>query len=427
MQIRNAVLLVITAAVLALAGFLFARTLPAPIVIEKPSDSISENADESISFSPTSEIRPMRETDTSGVNDSDSSPSSADSYGKQKVYTQAELLELADNKYASGEVPLGDNKYTTSGAKKGYIYICNTPPAGGGAFKDGPWIHGTTWNYLNKANVDGTKTWANATFSDIISGVTRMLSGNGLPTNHTTGTFPVSSSDDAYQYDRNPNSIKENNVSLSVPSVPAFSDSPFCMPSGEVGVMLTGVRLFNGMDAAYRDAPAHEVQDSCGGHPQESGQYHYHGLSACFKDIGVASVLGYANDGFPITGPKVAENEYLTTEDLDVCHGIVSEITDEKGKSYATYHYVMTYDFPYSASCYRAQPTVKAPSAQSGGGQSGTQQGGGGGGGTPPQEAVSACSGKTSSATCSFSTPNGTISGICRTPPGSSSLACVPN
>src|SRR3569623_1061256 len=41
------------------------------------------------------------------------------------VYTQAELLAMADNKYADGSVPLGDYKYVTDAAKKGYIYLCN--------------------------------------------------------------------------------------------------------------------------------------------------------------------------------------------------------------------------------------------------------------------------------------------------------------
>ena len=71
------------------------------------------------------------------------------------------------------------------------------------------------------------------------------------------------------------------------------------------------------------------------------------------------NVLGYANDGFPITGPMVSDDKYLTTEDLDECHGITSEVTDENGESYVTYHYVMTYDFPYSIGCFRGNPVHK--------------------------------------------------------------------
>ena len=69
-------------------------------------------------------------------------------------------------------------------------------------------------------------------------------------------------------------------------------------------------------------------------------------------------MIGFALDGFPITGPKVGTNNILTTSDLDECHGITSTITLD-GKPVETYHYVMTQDFPYSASCFRstaAQP-----------------------------------------------------------------------
>ena len=128
---------------------------------------------------------------------------------------------------------------------------------------------------------------------------------------------------------------------------------------GEVGVMTTGVALFDGFDAGGRDAGAWEIQDSCSGHPQNKGEYHYHTLSSCIKDTSVHTVIGYALDGFPITGPMVGSNNILTTSDLDECHGITSQINLDS-KSVTMYHYVMTQDFPYSASCFRSTP-IKAP------------------------------------------------------------------
>jgi hypothetical protein len=73
----------------------------------------------------------------------------------------------------------------------------------------------------------------------------------------------------------------------------------------------------------------------------------------------------------PITGPKVGDNNILTTNDLDECHGITSTITLD-GQPVETYHYVMTQDFPYSTSCFRAtatQPPGQAagPPSQPGG------------------------------------------------------------
>ena len=41
-----------------------------------------------------------------------------------------------------------------------------------------------------------------------MSGAARVHTGNGLPTRVVTGTFPSDRDDDAYAYDRDPNSIR---------------------------------------------------------------------------------------------------------------------------------------------------------------------------------------------------------------------------
>lgn len=344
-----------------------------------------------------------------------------------KGLSDKELLALADNTYSNGVVPLGDYKYQTTGAKKGYVYLCQEHKDNPGSMVNGPWISGSTWNFLKKVTVDGTVSWAKATFKNVVAKTTRTLTGNGLPINHTTGVFPVASSDDAHAYDPNPNTISAQTLSKSLPTDPTYSATPYCM-GGEVGIMLSGVPLFNAFDAGLRDAPAHELQDSCDGHPQGDGEYHYHSMSQCFKDISVSTVLGYALDGFPITGPLVAKDKYLTTEDLDECHGIVSDVIID-GKKKTTYHYVLTQDFPYSASCFRGKPVgYQVMSGGNGGGQQNQSSNTATGkqGGQPPAEATSACGGKTAGSSCSFATPQGTISGSCDTPPGISSLVCVP-
>jgi len=365
--------------------------------------------------------------------------------------SDADLLKIAHAKPTT--LPLGDSKYTTTGAKKGYIYLCNVRKDNPGSMVNGPWINGSTWTSDGKVSVSGTVSWPNATFSNTVSGNTRTLSGNDLPVGHTTGVFPVATDDPAAKYDPNPNTIKTQTLKDQLPANPSYYDTPNCMGM-EVGVMLSGVPLFNGFDAGLRDAQAHEIQDSCEAHPQGNGEYHYHGLSSCFTDIGVSTVLGYALDGFPITGPKVAEGKYLSTDDLDICHGITSDVIID-GKKKTTYHYVLTYDFPYSASCFRGKPVsyqVIGGMMQS---QKGSQQGkqgqgqanGQGGGrpgmmgirgsqnqgnfgpgqmGQPPQEAISACSNQTSGASCSFTSPMGdTISGTCKSV-SSGTVACVP-
>jgi hypothetical protein len=307
-----------------------------------------------------------------------------------KVYSQSDLLKIAVAKPKT--LPLGDSKYVTNTPKVGYIYLCNARTGDDGGAQGTPtWITGTTWTPGDKPQVDGSVSWKNATFKNIISGVKRLITGNDLPLNHTTGTFPIDRNSTAGKFDQNPNSIKTQNLSYTLSVNPTYSDTPTCM-GGEVGIMLSGVALFNGFDANLRDAQAHELQDSCSGHPQKDGEYHYHGMSNCFKDVSVSTVLGYALDGFPITGNKVSDGKYLETQNLDVCHGITSEIVLE-GKKKTTYHYVLTEDFPYSVSCFRGTPIKVGGGGQGGQGmQGGPQQGGGMR--TPPQPALDACKGK---------------------------------
>jgi len=274
------------------------------------------------------------------------------------------------NRYANDILPVGDNKYVTSGAKQGYVYACSpyaqnlTSGQGGGAATRGPWFidNNTEYDLSKKVHVQGSVTWKGS-FSDTASGANRIITSNDLPT-HATGVFPISSSDPAYVYDRNPNNISTQNLTYTLPLDPTYSTTPYCM-GGEVGIMLTGVALFNGFDAEGRDAGAWEVQDGCSGHPEKDGKYHYHTLSSCIKDTNIHTVIGFALDGYPITGPKLANGSVLTTTDLDECHGIVSAIQLD-GKAQTIYHYVMTQDFPYSVSCFRAQPITTGPTGGTG-------------------------------------------------------------
>jgi hypothetical protein len=269
------------------------------------------------------------------------------------------------NKYANGILPVGDGKYSTTAAKQGYVYACSTyaqslSSGQGGAGTRGPWFtnNNTEYDINKKVHVAGSVSW-HGSFSDIITGDNRIITTNDLP-NHVTGIFPIAATDPAYAYDRNPNSIAAQSLTYTLSATPVYG-SPQCM-GGEAGVMLTGVALFNAFDAGGRDAGAWEVQDQCSGHPQSSHEYHYHTLSSCISDTSVSTVIGFALDGYPITGPKISQNNILTTSDLDECHGIVSIVALD-GKKVTTYHYVMTQDFPYSVSCFRAKPSTTGPSA----------------------------------------------------------------
>ncbi|HET9174260.1 MAG TPA: YHYH protein, partial [Candidatus Saccharimonadales bacterium] len=218
----------------------------------------------------------------------------------------------------------------------------------------------TEWNSNKKISVGGSVSWQGS-LTNTVNGGTRTIVSNDLPISDPTGIFPIRSTDPAYQYDRNPNTITAQSFTFSLPTNPTYSATPHCI-DGTVGIMLSGVELFSAFDAGGRDAGAWEVQDGCQGHPQEKGAYHYHTLSSCIKDTSVHTVIGYALDGFPITGPIVSTGNILTTADLDECHGIVSPISLD-GKTVTMYHYVMTQDFPYSISCYRSTP-ISPPGLQ---------------------------------------------------------------
>lgn len=273
------------------------------------------------------------------------------------------------NKYASGVLPVGDNKYSTDSPSAGNVYVCsqyaqNLKASSGGAGTRGPWFSadGTTYDLNKKAHVSGSVSWT-PSFSNNISGTTRTISTNDLPS-HPTGVFPIQRSDAAaYAVDKNPNSIKAQSLTYALTTGPVYSATPHCM-GGQSGIMLDGVALFNGFDAAGRDAGAWEVQDNCDGHPESQGEYHYHTLSSCITNVSVKTVIGYALDGYPITGPQLSSTNILTTANLDECHGITSQIVLD-GKNVTMYHYVMTQDFPYSISCFRSTP-INPPGMPSG-------------------------------------------------------------
>jgi len=262
-------------------------------------------------------------------------------------------------------LPIGDGKVTTSGPLRDYVYSCGTGfaasggPPGGGAQVEGPWIHGSTFDLTAKATVDGSVHWRNAKLRTTSSSKRRTFSGNGLPKGDTTGEFPVSSSDDAYQYDRNPNSIRSQSVYYSLPAHPTAASKPSCLPMGAIGIAKNGVALFNALDAGDRDAVAHEVQDSCGGHPQQSGAYHYHDVPSCLtkgeSKHRASGLVGYALDGYPIYGPRGAHGKLLTNEDLDACHGRVSKVFFE-GRWQRIYHYNATLEYPYTLGCFHGTP-----------------------------------------------------------------------
>ncbi len=312
-----------------------------------------------------STVTGSQQNNSNGQNSSVTNPYPTNS----STSTSTQITNTSSN---NGLLPLGDGLYSNS-PKAGYIYSCQTSfnAAQGGASTAGPWIQGKYWNLSKKVAVSGSVSWPNSKVSITVQGTNRMIISNGLP-NHPTGVFPIASSDAAYSYDRNPNSIKEQNLSISLTANPTAAASPSCVGMGMIGIMTNGVPIFNGFDAGGRDAAANEVQDSCQGHPQQDGQYHYHSGSSCLNDTivnGTSSLLGYALDGFGIYG-SYDNGKKLSSADLDVCHGTTSMVMWD-GKLVSMYHYVITDDFPYTIACFKGTPITVAQSTSAGNGPPG--------------------------------------------------------
>ncbi len=256
------------------------------------------------------------------------------------------------------QIPLGDGKVSTTSPQVGYVYSCTNPSSTNGA-GSAPWINsnGLTWDSTAKVAVRGAVQWASTFASNVANGLLN-ITGNGLPV-HTTGTFPIGATDPAYQYDKNPNSILSVAITWGLPANPSVAAAPSCTNLGAIGVLLTGSRLFNALDADGRDAVAHEVQDTCNGHPQSAGMYHYHNVSSCVTQTNTAGthsqLVGYIADGFGLYGNLGEDGVSLTNADLDECHGHSHALTIN-GQTVTQYHYHATTEYPYTVGCYKGTP-----------------------------------------------------------------------
>jgi hypothetical protein len=261
-------------------------------------------------------------------------------------------------------IPLGDDKYGTT-PEVGHLDSCQTSfPTTGGATSSGSWLDAAagTWDSETKPTVEGSVTWAKAKFSIKEKGKIRVIKTDDLPKGEPTGSFPISPSDPAYQYDQNPNSIVRQSLTYSIALDPTPAASPSCTSLGAIGVMDDGVVLLNALDAEGRDAAAHELLDKCDGHPMMAGMYHYHVVSSCIMPTTPSSstLVGYALDGYGIYVERNAAGNLPTDADLDACHGRTSEVLFNN-KMVDMYHYDATLEYPYTVGCYHGTPATSSP------------------------------------------------------------------
>jgi len=254
------------------------------------------------------------------------------------------------------------------------IYSCTHSQMGQAL--DRPWVDADgTIRFADKPVIEGAVAWPH--FMEISRTLESLvIASNGLPS-HMTGTYPVSPTSDAARFDRNPNSISEQDLRYTIPVAPQLADQVSCLPMGTIGIALTGGVFFNALDAPGRDAVANEVFDLCEGHPQRRGLYHYHHASPCFEqglDDRHSPLVGYALDGFGIYGLRGEAGVLLTNDDLDDCHGHIGLAPDAEVGNDPVYHYHLTEAFPYTLGCFRG--TVEARYLQAGPG-AGVGPGGG--------------------------------------------------
>lgn len=260
------------------------------------------------------------------------------------------------------QLPVGEN--LSEAPQVGAVWACQTSFQQGmaGAQVQGSWFNDDgTFDTTAKAIVDGQNTW-DSEFSITLDGEQRLIAGNGLPSS-VTGNYPTASSDDAYQYDRNPHSITEQNISYILATNPTIADESSCLDMGAIGIMINGTVFFNALDSSGRDAGAWETLDGCAGHPESTGEYHHHDLPDCVVEIGGdtgeghSPLVGYALDGFGLYGHRSEDGETMTNETLDECHGH-THVVEWDGEMIEIYHYHATYEYPYTLGCYRGTPVV---------------------------------------------------------------------
>ena len=256
--------------------------------------------------------------------------------------------------YNTGKGAMDNRSMSSPG--RNTIYSCNFSSMGN-PLNNRSWVSkdGTIY-FLKKPFVKGNKKW-NSQINFDESHPNTTITGNGLP-DHATGDFPIDRSSTAYSYDRNPNSISSQNIKYAIPTEPKIASKPSCLPMGTIGIALSGGVFFNALDADKRDAVANEIFDSCEGHPQQNGQYHYHHDSPCF-DHGSKTehspLLGYALDGFGIYGGRGEGGKLLTNADLDECHGHTGSALDRHGNEINQYHYHINNEFPYTLGCFKGE------------------------------------------------------------------------
>ncbi len=183
-----------------------------------------------------------------------------------------------------------------------------------------------------------------------VNGNTVIFTTQDLP-NHTSPYWPTNNplyaayNGTNSNWNINPNTISEQNIVFTMSLNPAEASNKQATGLGPIGISRNGVVFFN--QYAGPDQPlTNEINsfDQWLGHPQRTGQYHYH-IEPTYltQQFGDDAFLGLLADGFPVYGP-VENGETITNGDLDDYHGHTSATVDFPD---GIYHYHITSEDPY--------------------------------------------------------------------------------
>lgn len=202
----------------------------------------------------------------------------------------------------------------------------------------------------SSANLPDVFKKFNTTVTISVEGNYVVLKSNGVP-DHKSPYFAASDSRyEAYNgsntaYAKNPNSIITQNLTFKIPLNPASAATKQATALGPIGISLNGVPLYN-QYAGPNQPLTNEINsfDQYNGHPQQSGQYHYH-VEPLFltSSKGRGALLGFLLDGYPVYGP-LENGALVLNSGLDAYHGHAHATAEYPN---GIYHYHITADAPY--------------------------------------------------------------------------------
>ena len=176
------------------------------------------------------------------------------------------------------------------------------------------------------------------------------LKSNGIPDHKSPYFATTDARYEAYNgsnvhFSLNPNRIAEQSLTFKIPLHPAAASTKQATPLGPIGISINGVPLFN-QYAGPGTPLTTEINsfDQYNGHPQQTGQYHYHVEPLYITSVkGKNGLSGFLLDGYPVYGP-IEKGATLASSDLDAYHGHTGVTADYPN---GIYHYHITADAPY--------------------------------------------------------------------------------